>query len=74
MISYKKLFLIMEEREITKEKLKKEIGLSSATMAKLAKNEDLAMSTIQSLCNYFDRLPQRKRAWGERQGPQTSPT
>lgn len=57
MISYKKLFLMMEEREITKEKLKNEIGISSATMAKLAKNEEVAMSTIQSLCDYFECQP-----------------
>lgn len=57
MISYKKLFLMMEEREITKEKLRSEIGISSATMAKLSKNEEVAMSTIQSLCDYFDCQP-----------------
>lgn len=57
MISYKKLFLLMEEREITKEKLKNEIGISSATMAKLSKNEEVAMSTIQSLCNFFNCQP-----------------
>ena len=57
MISYKKLFLMMEEREITKEKLKKEIGISSATMAKLAKNEEVSLATIQSLCKYFDCQP-----------------
>ena len=32
MISYKKLFLLMEEQEITKEKLKNKIGISSAKM------------------------------------------
>ena len=57
MISYKKLFLMMEEREITKEKLKNEIGISSSTMAKLAKKAEVAMSTIQSLCNFFDCQP-----------------
>ncbi|MBQ8799435.1 MAG: Fic family protein [Lachnospiraceae bacterium] len=57
MISYKKLFLMMEEREITKEKLKKEIGISSATMAKLAKNEEVSLATIQSLCKFFDCQP-----------------
>ena len=44
MISYKKLFLMMEEQEITKERLRNEIGISSATMAKLAKNEELNSS------------------------------
>ena len=57
MISYKKLFLMMEEREITKEKLKNEIGMSSATMAKLSKNEEVSMATIQSLCSFFDCQP-----------------
>lgn len=47
----------MEEQEITKEKLKNKIGISSATMAKLSKNEDVSMSTIQSLCNFFDCQP-----------------
>lgn len=57
MISYKKLFLLMEEREITKEKLKNEVGISSATMAKLSKNEEVSMATIQTLCNFFDCQP-----------------
>lgn len=52
-----KLFLLMEEQEITKEKLKNKIGISSATMAKLSKNEDVSMSTIQSLCDFFDCQP-----------------
>jgi len=56
-ISYKKLFLMMEEREISKERLKNAIGISSATMAKLAKNEEVAMSTIYALCDYFDCQP-----------------
>ena len=47
----------MEEQEITKEKLKNKIGISSATMAKLSKNEDVSMSTIQSLCDFFDCHP-----------------
>ncbi len=56
-ISYKKLFLMMEERELTKEKLKNELGFSSATMAKLSKNEEVSMGTIQSLCSFFDCQP-----------------
>lgn len=57
MISYQKLFLMMEERELTKEKLKNELGISSATMAKLSKNEEVSMGTIQSLCSFFDCQP-----------------
>lgn len=57
MISYAKLFLMMEEREISKEKLRNEIGISSATMAKLSKNEEVSMSTIQSICDYLNCQP-----------------
>lgn len=57
MISYKKLFIMMEEKEVSKEKLKNAIGISSATMAKLSKNEDVSMATILALCNYFDCQP-----------------
>ncbi len=57
MISYMKLFLMMEEQEITKEKLKNATGLSPATMAKLSKNEEVSMGTIQTLCDYFDCQP-----------------
>lgn len=47
----------MEERELTKEKLKNKLGISSATMAKLSKNEEVSMATIQSLCEFFDCQP-----------------
>ena len=57
MISYRKLFLLMEEQEISKEKLKKELGISSATMAKLAKDEEVSLATIQSICEFFDCQP-----------------
>lgn len=57
MISYKKLFLMMEEREISKEKLKRELQMSSATMAKLAKNEEVSLSIVHELCRYFNCQP-----------------
>lgn len=57
MISYKKLFLMMEEQEVSKEKLKKETGISSATMAKLAKDEEISLSTVQAICKFFNCQP-----------------
>lgn len=47
----------MEEREISKEKLKNETCISSATLAKLSKNEDVSMATVQSICEYLDCQP-----------------
>ena len=57
MISYKKLFLLMEEQEITKEKLKNKIGNFLSNYGKALQNEDVSMSTIQSLCDFFDCQP-----------------
>lgn len=57
MISYRKLFLMMEEKEISKEKLKRELKMSSATMAKLAKNEEVSLSIVHELCQYFNCQP-----------------
>lgn len=57
MISYSKLFLMMEEKEISKEKLKRELKMSSATMAKLAKNEEVSLSIVHELCQYFNCQP-----------------
>lgn len=57
MISYKKLFLILEEHEISKTELQSKTGISSATLAKLSKNEEVSMKTIQSICEFLDCQP-----------------
>lgn len=57
MISYKKLFLILEENEISKKTLQNKTGMSSATLAKLSKNEEVSMKTIQSICEFLDCQP-----------------
>lgn len=51
---YKPLFKTMIDREVTREELKKELQLSSATMAKLAKGENVSMTVLDKLCNYLD--------------------
>lgn len=43
-ISYKKLWVMLIEREIPKSTLRKDIELSPGTMSKLNKNEDVALS------------------------------
>lgn len=57
MISYKKLFHLLEEREISKTDLQNKTGISSATIAKLSKNEEISMRTIQSICEFLDCQP-----------------
>ena len=52
-ISYKPLFKLLLERNMKKTDLITEVGLSSATLAKLSKGEPIAGASIEKLCTYF---------------------
>ena len=52
-ISYKPLFKLLVDRSMTKTSLRTELGLSSATLAKLSKGEALSGNVIEKLCKYF---------------------
>ena len=56
-ISYNKLFDILAGRNITKTELRKSIKISSATLAKLSKNEPVAMKVVEDICNFLDCQP-----------------
>jgi DNA-binding Xre family transcriptional regulator len=51
--SYKPLFRLLLEKDMKKTDLHREVGLSSATLAKLAKGEPLSGESIEKLCIYF---------------------
>lgn len=53
-ISYKKLWMLLIEKDITKPTLRKELGLSTGTMSKLNKGEDVALSVLLRICAYLD--------------------
>lgn len=57
MFDYSKLFAIMEKNRITKTDLGRDIGMSSRTIAKLAKGESISMETVYSLCRYLHCQP-----------------
>lgn len=56
-ISYDKLFDILDQMNITKTKLRENIKISTATLAKLSKNEPVAMKVIEDICNYLGCQP-----------------
>lgn len=56
-VSYTKLFNMLREKGIAKTTFGKAIDLSSATLAKLSKNEQISMNTLISICNYFNCQP-----------------
>ena len=53
-ISYKKLWVQLIERDITKVALKRDLGISAGTMSKLNKGEEVALSVLLRICDYLE--------------------
>ena len=56
-ISYDKLFEKLKEKEISKTELRKNLKFSTATLAKLSKNEPVSMKVIEDICNFLSCQP-----------------
>ena len=54
MISYKPLFRLLLERDMTKTQLREAVGFSSATLAKMSKGEYISLETIENICKYLN--------------------
>lgn len=48
--SYKKLWKLLVDKEMSKGDLHKKSGLSSSTMTKLRKGEDVSMEALRKIC------------------------
>ena len=53
-ISYKKLWMLLIQKDITKVRLKRDLGLAAGTMSKLNKGEDVALSVLLRICDYLN--------------------
>ena len=53
-ICYKKLWVLLIEKDITKAQLRKDLCLATGTMIKLNKGEDVALSVLLRICEYLD--------------------
>ena len=53
-ISYKKLWVLLIQKDITKVTLRKELGISTSTMSKLNKGDEVALSVLLRICDYLD--------------------
>ncbi len=52
--SYNNLWKLLEKKNMTKEDLKKATGMSSATIAKLSKNENINMKSLEKICEVLE--------------------
>lgn len=57
MIKYYKLLDVLNRREMTKEELRIKLNLSSATIAKISKNEFISLRVINDICSLLNRQP-----------------
>lgn len=53
-ISYKKLWMLLIQKDITKVRMKRDLRLAAGTMSKLNKGEDVALSVLLRICDYLD--------------------
>ena len=67
-VSYNKLFKLLIDKELKKTEFAKEVGISSNTLAKLSRNENVSMDIIVRICrklncsvdDIMDVLPERR--------------
>jgi len=53
-ISYKKLWILLIEKEISQATLRKDLNIATGTMTKLRRNEEVALSVLLRICEYLD--------------------
>ena len=53
-ISYKKLWVLLIDRDIKKSSFRKELNLSSGTWTKLTKGEEVSLSILLRICGYLN--------------------
>lgn len=51
--SYNKLWKLLIDKNLNKTQLKENIGISSSTLSKLSKNENVNLSIVDKICNYL---------------------
>jgi len=53
-ISFKKLWILLIEKEISPATLRKDLNIATGTMTKLRKNEEVALSVLLRICEYLE--------------------
>ena len=53
-ISYKKLWVLLIGKDITKAQLRKDLKIATGTMGKRGKGEAVALSVLLRICEYLD--------------------
>ena len=54
MVNYKKLWVLLAQKGMTKAQLRKKADISSATLTKLNKNEIVALTVLVRICKVLE--------------------
>lgn len=52
-ISYKKLWVMLAEKELTKQQFRQQLDISAGTMTKLNKGEEVSLSILLKICKQY---------------------
>ena len=52
-ISYKKLWVLLIEKDITRAQMRRDLKIATGTMSKLNKSEEVALSVLLRICEYL---------------------
>lgn len=53
-ITYKKLWILLIEKDISPVNLRRDLNLATGTMTKLKHNEEVALSVLLRICEYLN--------------------
>jgi len=53
-VSYKKLWHLLIEKDMTRQELRRKAGMSSSTIAKVAKNENVNTDILLKICEILN--------------------
>ena len=53
-ISYKKLWILLIEKDMSPANLRKDLNIATGTMTKMRKNEEVALSVLLRICEYLN--------------------
>lgn len=53
-VSYNGLWKMLIDKNMYKKDLSSELGISSATLAKMGRGENVSMEVLQKICNFMD--------------------
>jgi putative transcriptional regulator len=62
-ISYKPLWKLLLDKDISKSELKQTVGLSPATIAKMGKDQYVSLQIVDRLCDHFQVQPSSIIEW-----------